>query len=343
MLKLFRNTLFISLLITISTLTWAGIFFAGLALTTTPNSLKNAIASSGIYETAPQLISSKILGGKQPQSKEAIMTSLNRLLPPDRLQNDTEAIIAQTFLWLRGKSDSPVPTIQIVSTPQELVTLFNLVIQEHTYNLYPCNQKELSTISSLPLHCRPTSMLSIDQIVQLIQMQGTSSSSIKKLFNEGIISPEILRIQPETTTKIQRIYFIYKNMPLILLGSIILSIALAYFLRPKLHFFKAIGAALSIPPSLHILSGLAGLGQYKDLIANTGLYAGENAASPLAQKVLHEFLKPLIHTFLTNIIYTSVAILAIGSALIIRDIKRKKKSFSNLSVQPQTQKQKKEA
>ncbi len=309
--KLLKNTLLLSTALSFVLLVWVGTIFSALTTTTTPSTLKEALSSSGIYDAAPKLLADALVTSDSSPNRKNIAESIDRLLPPSRVESDVSAIVDQIFLWLQGDATSPVPTIQVVEYPNDLLSFINLVIQEATTSLPACLQQQSTTDFSIPPQCRPTTMLSSEQVIEpLKNTEGVDG--LKDFLDKGMIDPKLLPIQPETTTKAQRLYSIYRNAPIIFIVSALPLALLVYILSKKQHFAKILSAILSIPSGINLIFAISGLLQYRDFVQNITLHSSSNVIPEQVQKALQSIIGSLLHQYLINLSYISCGVLVIG-------------------------------
>jgi hypothetical protein len=124
----------------------------------TPQPLKQALSTSGIYTISAQDLSSDEKTDALPLTDPGIQQAFQKALPPTFIQNSAEQAIDSTYNWVHGVTNSPDFAINISSVKTNFADNVAAYMRQKLEALPPCTQimAPPTTINELlDLTCRP--------------------------------------------------------------------------------------------------------------------------------------------------------------------------------------------
>jgi hypothetical protein len=150
----------------------------------TPQPLKQAISTSGIYDVLVQdtVAKEESISSSLPMSDPGLQEALEQALPPSFVQSSSEQVINSTYNWIQGDTTAPNFSVDLNQARNDFADNVASYIQQKLGALPPCAQLMLPPTSVqelLDLTCMPRGV-SIATIANTARQEALSS----KLFSE---------------------------------------------------------------------------------------------------------------------------------------------------------------
>lgn len=229
MLKRVTIVFFSSLLkITLFSLALAG---AGWIVFGTPDNIKDAAESSGIYSSSVDNIlktakDEALKGNAQlPLDNPEIEAAAKQAFPPELLSSNSESIINGFYAWLQGESETPQFAVDLTDAKQKFANNVAGYAQRRYESLPPCTMAQLQTINpdavdAFSVNCRPPGLAgsSVREKVRADILASEDFIQTTEFTAENLPKDEQGRTVTENLSAAPDAYDIFKVMPWVLAG-----------------------------------------------------------------------------------------------------------------------------
>jgi hypothetical protein len=164
---------------------------------------------------------------------------LGSIFTPEKIREIANDAIDGLYDWFEGKTSKPRIMIQLADDPEELIDILIFGLDEKLASLPPCDPdvNPQENFNPFEAQCLPEGYGTAD--MEQFFEENKDSEEFGQLEENAVISTEDMNITPETTEKVQNIYWVVKNTYLIVIGAYVLTVLLLLLLIPdfpaKLH------------------------------------------------------------------------------------------------------------
>ena len=295
----------------------------------TPNTLKNALDQSKIYDGFVDNALSSIQKQSEPSENSDISIqpefkkAVQDAFPPEVLKNTAEQIIDGTYHWLDGKTPVPDFHVDLSSAKAALATNLGDYAVKRFVSLPACTRQQLQQIGPeidpLSIECRPAG-LSTEQVRQEVTKQFANND---QFLSNPVITADTLSKDSAGKTPFDnlkeapRAFSLAKKSGLVLGGlSVLLALGLILLRRDKRAGIKSVGYSLIGTGIFLALSTLLITLAFNQVNRPGGKLASI-AANNTFKTSLISILQSLTNTLNQNLIKFGVGYIVIGGAMLL--------------------------
>jgi hypothetical protein len=218
---------------------------------------KKALEDSGLYESVVDnaLKSTQEAAQKEgsdfPLDDPAIQAAVKDALPPEFIQNNSEAFIDGLYGWLSGKTEQPQFAVDLTKAKQKLIDGVAAAAQKRYEGLPVCTVEQLRTLEAdidpFNAPCQPPGLAST-AVQDKVRAELSGS---KEFLNDTVLTAADLPKDDQGKTVTDNLaaapdaYGLARSLPLLLaFVSVLLAAAVVFLSDTKLRGLRSVGITL---------------------------------------------------------------------------------------------------
>ena len=289
-----------------------GIVVSSVAVVLTNSSkIKNVLNEGGIYENLSEVIITIVEDQEEDNpleemsmEKEDLRDSIDMVLEPGWVRNETETVIDAVYNWLSGDSDILSFRIDLNDRVPILAKEVSTHLGNRVKDLPDCTQMQEGKIKEeefklMDAECRPSFVTdeTLEDMEEEMEKEFRNQLNKNDGFENGILkSEEFIKLKEEEVEKIQNLYAHLRKGYLYVLALFTVFSLLLFLVAPKLSYkFLVLGLEWIISSILVVIGTIFLKNNYLSLIQeNLKDVEQKNVILDLAQKPIDVLLNDIL-------------------------------------------------